>query len=106
MDRPDGDRFAARVPLHIPADARGKIGVAVRVRSVEGKIGLGVFDRISEDIQAEVTVLPSSEPTRIWVPVLAPGRAASLIFRNLAGSSSQILVDEIAVVRRSGAQGR
>jgi hypothetical protein len=96
--------FGARAPLHLPPGESGTVGVVVKGRSLAGQIGLGVYDREAKDLQAEVALAPSEKSTEIWVPVLAPERATALIIRNLAatGSSSQMQVEEIRVVRRAG----
>jgi hypothetical protein len=100
--------FNARAPLHLPAGEKGEIGVVLRGRTLKGLVGLGVLDSETKDLQTEVSVAPRAESTEIWVPVLKPDRATALIIRNLAegGAASEMLVDELRVVRRSGASKR
>ena len=92
--------YAASFALNVPPKLSRPCYVFLRARVVGGHIGLAVHDRKTNDLQLEKAVEPSSEPVDIYVPVLFPDTADSLVIRNIAadGRPAQILIEDIGLL--------
>jgi hypothetical protein len=90
--------YAASAPLHVPAGERDVLYVVVRAKVLQGKVGAGVLDAETGEFQSEVPL----QDGETWVPVLSPGRAGQLIFRNSAekGGVSEAEVEDVSLRKR------
>src|SRR5262249_14962704 len=92
--------YAASFALNIPSGLSRPCYVFVRGRVVNGQIGLAVSDAKTKAIQVEKAVDPSGEMSDMYVPVLFPDSADSLIVRNTAnaGKHSAILIEDVGLL--------
>jgi len=98
--------FAARMPVNVARDLAGPVFFQVRGRVVTGQVGIGVLDTQTNDFQIEKDVAASAGMTDIYVPVISPETAGSLVIRNAAtgNTRSEMLLDAVSLV--SPAPGR
>jgi hypothetical protein len=92
--------YAALFPMNIPAGLSRPSYMFLRARVLQGQIGLGVHDSNTKTLQLEKVVNPSSETIELYVPVLFPKTADTLIVRNTApaGVRSQILIEDVELL--------
>ena len=92
--------YAALFPIEIPAGLSRPCYVFLRARVLHGQIGLGVHDSNIKTLQLEKAVDPSSETVNIYVPVLFPKTADTLVVRNVApgGIRSEILIEDVQLL--------
>lgn len=95
--------FAARMPIQISPTLKGAAFFDVRLRVVTGQVGVGVLDTRTGDFQIERNVVASADLKDIYVPVLSPETAGSLVIRNAAGGNakSEILIQDVQLVSPS-----
>ena len=93
-------QYAARLPVHAPAGANAPLYALVHARVLQGRIGIGVLDRQTQDFQSETVVDPKPGVQDIFVPVVAPDRAECLIFRSAAsnGVATSLTIEDVSLV--------
>jgi hypothetical protein len=93
-------QFAARLPVHVPAGAKAPLYALVHARVLQGRIGIGVLDRESQDFQSETVVDPGPDVQDIFIPVVAPNRAECLVFRSMAsnGVATSLSIEDVSLV--------
>jgi hypothetical protein len=93
-------QYAARLPIHVPSGAKAPFYALVHARVLQGRIGIGVLDRETQDFQSETVVDAGPGVDDIFVPVVAPNRAECLIFRSMAstGVATSLLIEDISLV--------
>ena len=93
-------QYAARLPAHIPAGAQALFYALVRARVLQGRIGIGVLDRETKDLQSETVVDAGPGVKDIFIPVVAPNRAECLIFRSVAASgvATSLSIEDVSLV--------
>jgi hypothetical protein len=98
--RKDQWQYAARLPVHVPADAKAPLYALVRARVVQGRIGIGLLDRETQGFQSETVVDPEPGVKDIFIPVVAPNRAECLIFRSMASSgvATSLWIEDVSLV--------
>ncbi len=95
--------YSATFAMDSPARLARPCYMFLRARVVQGQIGLGIHDNETKSLQLERVVSPSSELIDIYVPVLFPKTADTLIVRNTApnGVRSQILIEDVGLLAAS-----
>jgi hypothetical protein len=88
------------IPINPPAGLFRPCYIFLRARVANGRIGLGVMDLGTGTFQIEKAIDPSAEMMDIYVPILFPDRAVSLMIHNIAppGMRSEFLIDDAALV--------
>jgi hypothetical protein len=95
--------YAARIPFHIPAGLRGPYYLFLRGRALAGRIGVGVLETENGEHgypQQQKYLTPTMGATDLYIPLLAPERADTLILTNAVEEHvrSKILVEDAALV--------
>ena len=91
--------YAASIEINTPINITRPCYLYLRGRVTKGRIGVGVLDRQTHDIQLEKSVDPTTDLTDVYVPVLFPHRAGALLIRNLAsGGPSEIEINDAAML--------
>jgi hypothetical protein len=98
--RPEQWAYSARFPLRPAADQAGALWIRLRARVLQGQVGFGVQDQVSQDFQVEKLVDPTSGMQDIFLPVPDPANAAMLVVRNTAagGTQSTVVIEEASLV--------
>jgi hypothetical protein len=98
--RPEQWAYSVRFPLRPPAEQAGSLWIRLRARVLQGQIGFGVLDQVSQDFQVEKLVDPTPEMQDIYLPVPDPARAGMLVVRNTAagGVQSTVVIEEASLV--------
>jgi hypothetical protein len=95
--------YAAEIPFHVPAGLRGPHYLLLRGRALYGRIGVGVLETVdgkrSYPLQ-EKYLTPAMGLTDLYIPLLNPKRADTLILTNAVEDHvrSKIVVEDAALV--------
>ena len=91
--------FAAGIPIHSPPALFGARYAYLRARVLSGRIGIGVVDA-KTILLIRKTLDTSAAAADIYLPIVEPGRAVSLVFFNAADTDvrSEIVVEDAALV--------
>jgi hypothetical protein len=98
--RPEQWAYSARFPLRPAAGQAGALWIRLRARVLQGQVGFGVLDRVSQDFQVEKLVDPTTGMQDVLLPVPDPANAAMLVVRNTAagGTQSTVVIEEASLV--------
>lgn len=94
---PDAGAFAARVGLPLDRSVKARLAVHLRVRVLEGKIGLGILDPSGRQFLIERPVWPWPQMTELILPLPSPPVTGDLIVRNLNKGASAVLIEKIEI---------
>jgi hypothetical protein len=74
--------------------------IRLRARVLQGQVGFGVLDRVSQDFQVEKLIDPTTGMQDVLLPVPDPANAAMLVVRNTAagGTQSTVVIEEASLV--------
>jgi hypothetical protein len=84
--------YSVRFPLRSPPEQAGALWIRLRARVVQGQIGFGVLDQVSQDFQVEKLADATTGMQDIYLPVPDPARAGMLVVRNTAAGGVQSIV--------------
>jgi hypothetical protein len=92
--------YSARIPFHMPPAGNTALFALVHARVLQGRVGIGVLDRMTSEFQSETLVDPGPAVKEIFIPVVLPGRAVHLIFRTAApsGMATSVLIEDVSLV--------
>ena len=100
--------YAAEIPFHIPAGLPGPYYLFLRGRALAGRIGVGVLKTVDGKRgypQQQKYLTPEMGATDLYIPLLDPERADTLILTNAVEQHvrSKVLVEDAALVALSKA---
>ena len=92
--------YSARIPIHGAPAGDTALFALVRARILQGRVGIGVLDRVTSEFQSETLVDPGPAMKDIFIPVVLPDRAVHLIFRTAApdGVATSLLIEDVSLV--------
>lgn len=91
--------FAGRAGLGLGAQAREHLRVHVSIRTLEGKVGVGILDPSGKTFMLERTAMPSPHPIQLSLPLPSPPLIGDLIVRNVAAGNiiSKAIIERIEI---------
>jgi hypothetical protein len=91
--------YAARVALGLDPSLRIGLALVVRVRVLEGKVGVGILDRESKTYLSESPVWPMPHAAELVLPLPSPLLIGDMIICNRAkgNAASSALIEKIEI---------
>jgi hypothetical protein len=96
---PEFGAFAGSVTLGLDSSVKTGLGVHVRVRVLQGKVGFGILDSGNKAFLLERSLRPSPDVTELILPLPSPPVTGDLIIFNraLGNVISKAIIDRIEV---------
>jgi hypothetical protein len=90
--------FGARVPLGLDPSLKIGVAVVVRIRALDGKIGVGILDSASKKFLQEHPVWPMPQAAELVLPLPSPPIIGDLIITNRTKNDAvSALIEKIEI---------